>query len=312
MTVGSIFVSGAGRAIPLSGIGTASGQLIANPASLTFGSVQVGGTQTLMDSFTNTGGTSVTISQASVSGTGFSITGLSFPLLLNSGASVTFSAVFTPQSAVGVMGGIIVSSNASNPSLNVSLSGTGTALGQLTLVPTALNFGNTTVGTSVSQTSSLSASGFSVTVSSASLSSAEFSLAGISFPVTIADGNSLPVTLTFSPQTSGIARGILSVISNASNAAAQTLSGVGVAATQRTVSLSWTDSDSGIVGYNIYRGSVSGGPYAQINSGLESTPAYTDNSVVAGQNYYYVTTAVDGSGVESGYSNEAEAAIPIP
>jgi hypothetical protein len=254
----------------------------------------------------------VTISQASVSGTGFSITGLSFPLLLNSGASVTFSAVFTPQSAVGVMGGIIVSSNASNPSLNVSLSGTGTALGQLTLVPTALNFGNTTVGTSVSQTSSLSASGFSVTVSSASLSSAEFSLAGISFPVTIADGNSLPVTLTFSPQTSGIARGVLSVVSNASNAAAQTLSGVGVAATQRTVSLSWTDSDSGIVGYNIYRGSVSGGPYAQINSGLESTPAYTDNSVVAGQNYYYVTTAVDGSGVESGYSNEAEAAIPIP
>jgi len=311
-TVGSIFVSGAGRAIPISGIGTASGQLIANPASLTFGSVQVGGTQTLMDSFTNTGGTSVTISQASVSGTGFSITGLSFPLLLNSGASVTFSAVFTPQSAVGVMGGIIVSSNASNPSLNVSLSGTGTALGQLTLVPTALNFGNTTVGTSVSQTSSLSVSGSSVTISSASLSSAEFSLAGISFPVTIADGNSLPVTLTFSPQTSGIARGVLSVVSNASNAAAQTLSGVGVAATQRTVSLSWTDSDSGIVGYNIYRGSVSGGPYAQINSGLESTPAYTDNSVVAGQNYYYVTTAVDGSGVESGYSNEAEAAIPIP
>jgi fibronectin type 3 domain-containing protein len=122
----------------------------------------------------------------------------------------------------------------------------------------------------------------------------------------------MPVTLTFSPQTPGTARGVLSVVSNASNAAAQTLNGVGVPPTQHSVSLSWTDSDSGIVGYNIYRGSVSGGPYAQINSGLESTPAYTDNSAVAGQNYYYVTTAVDGSGVESGYSDEAGAVIPTP
>jgi Abnormal spindle-like microcephaly-assoc'd, ASPM-SPD-2-Hydin len=311
-TAGSLFISGAGRAIPLSGIGTASGQLIANPAGLAFGSVQVGGTLTLMDSFTNTGGTSVTISQATATGTGFSIVGLSFPLLLNPGASVTFNAEFAPQSAVNSTGGIIVSSNASDPSLNVSLSGTGTALGQLTLAPTVLNFGNTTVGSSVSQTSNLSAAGASVTVSSANLSSAEFSLTGMSFPATIVAGQSTPITLTFSPQTSGSASAVLAVVSNASNATTQTMNGVGVAPTQHSVSLSWTDSDSGIVDYNIYRGSVSGGPYAQLNSGSESTAAYSDNSVVAGQTYYYVTTAVDGKGVESRYSNEAEAVIPTP
>jgi fibronectin type 3 domain-containing protein len=122
----------------------------------------------------------------------------------------------------------------------------------------------------------------------------------------------VPVTLTFGPQTSGAASAVLSVTSNAANTAAQTLSGVGVAATPHSVSLSWTDSDSGVVGYNVYRGSVSGGPYAQINSALESTPAYSDNSVAAGQTYYYVTTAVDGSGAESGYSNEAEGVIPTP
>jgi hypothetical protein len=311
-TVGSLFVSGAGRAIPLSGIGTASGQLIATPASLAFGSVQVGGTLTLMDSFTNTGGTSVTISQAAVTGVGFSIVGLSLPLLLNPGASVTFNAEFAPQSAIDATGGIRVSSNASNPSLNVSLSGTGTALGQLTLAPTVLNFGNTTVGSSVSQTSNLSAAGASVTVSSANLSSPEFSLAGMSFPTTIVAGQSMWITLTFSPQSSGAATGVLSVVSNASNAPGQTMNGVGVAPTQHSVSLSWTDSDSGIVDYNIYRGSVSGGPYAQLKSGSESTAAYSDNSVVAGQTYYYVTTAVDGKGVESRYSNEAEAVIPTP
>jgi hypothetical protein len=311
-TAGSLFVSGGGRAIPLSGYGAASDQLTANPAGLAFGSVQVGGTLTLTDSFTNTGATGVTISQATVTGTGFSIVGLSFPLLLNPGASVTFNVEFAPQSPVNAMGGIIVSSNASNPSLNVSLSGTGTALGQLTLTPTELNFGNTIVGTSVSRSSSLSAAGASVTVSSANLSDAEFSLAGITFPTTILAGQSMPITLTFSPQSSGAARGVLAVVSNASNAAAETMNGVGVAPTQHSVSLSWTDSDSGIVGYNIYRGSVSGGPYTQINSGLESTAAYSDSSVIAGQTYYYVTTVVDGSGVESGYSNEAKAVIPTP
>ena len=298
--------------VPLSGTGTAAGQLTANPANLAFGSAQVGSSLTLTDSLTNTGGTSVTISQATATGAGFSISGLSVPFVLNPGASVTFSAVFAPQSAASASGGITVVSNASNSTLNVSLSGTGTAPGQLTIAPTALNFGNATVGTNVSQTSSLSAAGASVTVSSASLSSGEFSLTGISLPVTIAVGQSVPVTMTFSPQASGSASGVLSVASNASNTATQTLSGVGVAPTQHSVSLSWTDTGSGIAGYNVYRGNSAGGPFTQINSGLDATPAYNDTSVAAGQTYYYVATAVNESGAESAYSNEVEGAVPSP
>jgi hypothetical protein len=309
---GSLFVSGVGLVIPLNGIGVASGQLVASPASLAFGSVQAGSSVTLMDSFTNTGGASVTISQATVTGTGFSLSGLSFPLVLFPGASVTFSAEFAPQGAFNATGGITVVSNASNPTLNVALSGTSVAQGQLTLAPTALNFGNTMVGTTVSQTSSLSASGSSVTVSSASLSSAEFSLTGISLPVTIPAGQSVPVTLTFAPQTSGTASAVLSVASNAANAAAQNLSGVGVAPQPHSVALTWTDNDSSIAGYNVYRGSVSGGPYSQINPSLQPAAEFTDTSVVAGQTYYYVTTAVDSNGEQSGYSNEAEGVIPTP
>jgi fibronectin type 3 domain-containing protein len=67
-----------------------------------------------------------------------------------------------------------------------------------------------------------------------------------------------------------------------------------------------------VVGYNVFRGSASGGPYSKINSALEASTAYTDNAVAAGQTYYYVTTAVDGSGSESGYSNQALAVIPTP
>jgi len=309
---GSLFISGAKLAIPLNAIGVASGQLTASPASLTFGSVPAGTSVTLTDSFTNTGGTNVTISQATVAGTGFSVSGLSLPMTLFPGASVTFYAEFAPAAAINATGGITVVSNASNPNLTVSLAGTGTAQGQLTLAPTALNFGKTTVGTQVSQTSSLSAGGASITVSSASLNSAEFSLGGISFPMTIPAGQSVPVTLTFAPQSSGAASAVLSLSSNAANSAAQTLNGMGVAATEHSVSLSWTDSDSGVAGYNVYRGSVSGGPYARINSALETSPAYSDTSVDSGQTYYYVTTAVNGSGAESSYSNEAQGVIPTP
>jgi len=67
-----------------------------------------------------------------------------------------------------------------------------------------------------------------------------------------------------------------------------------------------------VVGYNIYRSGTSDGPYAKINSALNATTAYTDNTVQAGVTYYYVTTAVDASGVESVYSNQAPAVVPSP
>ena len=292
--------------------GTGAAQLSANPTSLNFASVQVGSKQTQFEALTNSGGSGLTISQATVAGSGFSITGLTLPLTLNAGASVTFSVVFAPQTSGSASGQITVISNASNPTLTASLSGTGTAQGQVALTPTALNFGSVTDGTKLSRTSSLSATGASVTVSSAKLSSAEFTLTGISFPLTIAAGTSVPFTLTFVPQTSGLATGTLSFADNASNVPTETLSGTGVAPTQHSVSLSWTDSGSGIVGYNVYRGSISGGPYAKINSALDSTTTYTDTSVLAGQTYYYVTTSVNGSGIQSGYSNQAQAVVPSP
>jgi len=38
--------------------------------------------------------------------------------------------------------------------------------------------------------------------------------------------------------------------------------------------------------------------------------SYLDSSVQNGLTYYYVTTAVDSSGIESVYSNEVSAKIP--
>jgi hypothetical protein len=38
--------------------------------------------------------------------------------------------------------------------------------------------------------------------------------------------------------------------------------------------------------------------------------SYVDSNIQNGQTYYYVTTVVDDTGAESGYSNEASAVVP--
>ena len=70
------------------------------------------------------------------------------------------------------------------------------------------------------------------------------------------------------------------------------------------VSLSWTtpaDGGSAITGYNLYRGTVSGGE-ALLVAGVAG-PTYNDTTAVTGTTYYYVVTAVNAVG-ESVWSNE--------
>jgi len=87
----------------------------------------------------------------------------------------------------------------------------------------------------------------------------------------------------------------------------------GSGSSSHSVSLSWTDSTSlNVGGYNVYRGTTSGGPYTKLNSSLVTTPSYADTTGVGGQTYYYVATALDSSNNESVYSNEAQAVVPSP
>ncbi len=82
-------------------------------------------------------------------------------------------------------------------------------------------------------------------------------------------------------------------------------------ASAHTVGLSWDASTSqDVVGYNVYRGPSSTGPYTKINTALDPNTSYSDGTVQGGQTYYYVTTAVDSVGNESDYSNQTMAVIP--
>jgi fibronectin type 3 domain-containing protein len=78
-----------------------------------------------------------------------------------------------------------------------------------------------------------------------------------------------------------------------------------------TVTLSWTASTStNVVGYYVYRGTVAGGPFTKVTSSPVPGTSYTDNAVQSGLTYFYVATAVDSGGNESGNSNQAQAVIP--
>jgi hypothetical protein len=290
---------------------TSQKKLVANPASISFGSVQVSSVKTSTETLTNSANSKLTISQATVTGAGFGFTGLSLPLTLTPGQSFTLNVTFTPKSAGNVSGSISFVCKLSNLTLTVPLSGSGVSGGQLAVSPTSLSFGSVAVGTSKTLSATLSASGSSVTISSATLNSSEFKFSGMSFPYTLAAGRSASFSVGFVPQTSGTATASLSFSSNASTGSSvEALSGTGTTSTQHRVSLSWKASNSLVVGYNIYRSSKSGGPYSRLNSVLDASTTYVDSSVQNGQSYYYVTTDVDSKGTESGYSNQVQVTIP--
>jgi hypothetical protein len=80
-----------------------------------------------------------------------------------------------------------------------------------------------------------------------------------------------------------------------------------------SVTLSWMASASpNVIGYNVYRSTTSGGPYAKLNGSPVGARAYLDSNVASGQSYFYVATAVDSSNNESVYSTQATAIVPTP
>jgi len=76
--------------------------------------------------------------------------------------------------------------------------------------------------------------------------------------------------------------------------------------------LNWRPSSSRIVGYNVYRADKTGGPYLRLNPSPVPETVYKDSGVQPGHTYFYLVTAVDAKGNESGYSNQGPALIPAP
>jgi hypothetical protein len=281
------------------------------PGNVSFGTVTVGQTNSQTVTLSNPGSANLNITQSAGPGTGFGLSGLALPLALAPGKSATFTLSFTPPSGASSASSLTLVSNAPTSPTTIPLSGSGLApVLQLTPSTASLSFGSETLNASSTQSVTLTNTGNSaVTISQVNVSGSGFSLNGSAPLVTLSAGQTASFGVTFTPTVAGSAMGSASVVSTAANSPLS-VSVSGSGAQPHSVSLSWSESSSGVVGYNVYSSTQANGPANKLNSTPVSAMAYTDNTVQSGQTYYYWVTALDSAGDESAYSSDVAVTIP--
>ena len=295
---------------------TAAPQIAVSPTAMNFSSITANTNSAQTLTLSNAGGSSLSVTNLTVTGSAFSVVGATLPITIGAGQSANVGVRFAPTTTGNFSGSISVSSNASNTAPMIPLSGSATAASTflISASPTNLSFGSVVEGSSASKTVTLSNTGSgSVSITAANFTGSGFSLSGVTFPFTLAAGKTQNATISFAPETSGGASGTASFVSNATNSPATVgLSGSGTVPKQHSVDLGWNASTSSVVGYNVYRATISGGPYTRLTSSPQAGTTYVDSTVQSGLTYYYVVTAVSSSGTESSFSNQATAAVPTP
>ena len=85
------------------------------------------------------------------------------------------------------------------------------------------------------------------------------------------------------------------------------------AQTPNLVTLSWDpNTETDLAGYRIYRAPSSGGPYTRIGQiQVMAAPEFTGPALGNGT-WFFVVTAYNTAGLESGYSNEVSKIIATP
>ncbi len=233
-------ISGSG----ISGSDSSTPGLTVSTASLSFGDVTVNTPSTRPVTLSSTGTAPVTINSAALRGTGFTMSGSTFPITLNPNQSVTINVRFDPTAAGAVTGQLIIQSNSStNSTAVVNLSGTGTAVSspQLTISAASLTFGDVTVNTASIEPVTLSSTGTApVTINSAALRGAGFTMSGSAFPITLNPNQSVTVNVRFDPAAAGAVMGQLTIQSNSStnSTAVVNLSGTGTVVSSPQLSIS--------------------------------------------------------------------------
>ena len=262
---------------------------------------------------------------------GANVTGINFTATAQVGQTVTISGTISPTA--GGSGATVTLSGAASASTTANSSGnytfTGLANGNYAVTPsrTGYTFSPTTQAVTVN---GANVTGLNFTATAVQ----NFSISGTISPA--AGGSGATVTLSGAASASTIANGsgnyTFAGLANGTYTATPsntgyiltpvnrsvTINGANVGAVNFTATLqqahsaalSWTASTSAVSGYNVYRGVVNGGPYTLINLSPVTGLNYTDTTVQSGVTYYYVTTAVDSSGVQSVYSNQVTAIIP--
>jgi len=111
-------------AIALAGTGSLPGQLSITPSSVNFGSITLGNTQSQAATLTASNAP-VTVSSVGVSGSQFSVSGISLPVTIATGSSASFAVTYAPTVSGAASANVTFVSNAGN--VVESLAGSGAA-----------------------------------------------------------------------------------------------------------------------------------------------------------------------------------------
>jgi hypothetical protein len=267
--------------------------LSTDTTNLAFGNLAVGSASMLPLTLRSTGSKPVTVSAATVTGSGFSVSG-SFPQTLNPGTSLALQVQFSPAQAGSSAGTLTLESDSAGGNVVVNLTGSGTATTpvastpQLTVSATTLVFGNVTVGSSSSQPVTLTSTGTApVTITSGVLTGSAFSAPGTPFPITLNPNQSVTVDVVFDPSTAGPASGQMTLQSNSStnSTAIIELSGTGTAAPSPQLTLSAASLTFGNVTVN----STSAQPLTLTSTG--TAPVTIRSAAITGAGFAIPGTA---------------------
>lgn len=288
--------------INISATGTTAAAAVSfSPTSINFGNLMSGTSSSpVAITLTNPGAATLTGISISITGTGaadFSKT-TTCSATLASLANCTISVTFSPAAVASYSAAITVTSSASTSPDNVPLSGKGTAAAApaVTLSPGALDFGyERTTQTTSALTETVSNTGdASLTTTTIAITGAAFSQSGsvCTNGGTVAAGASCTIGIVFSPTVAGAASGTVTITDTAAGSPHTFgLSGTGVLA--HSAILTWPASNSSsVIGYNVYRGTASGGPYTKLTATPINVLTFTDSTVANSTTYYYVVTSV--------------------
>jgi hypothetical protein len=233
---------------------------IVTGTSLAFANTVVGQSKTLNEVLQASG--PVTITAINSSGAPFTIAAVTLPVTLAAGQQLSVPVTFAPPAAGGASGTLSISTSAGL--LQENLSGLGLDQGpELTLTPGAIPFGNAAVGQTLTAPLKLTNTGTAaLTITSSQQPAAPFSVTGLpANGATIASGQSIAATASFSPAATGSFNGQFSIISSGGT---RTVSLTGSATipgvlTVTPISLSFGDVDIGAAATASFAVSNTGG-----------------------------------------------------
>ncbi len=216
--------AGSPHFVPLTGTGVGAATATVTPTSINFGTQAVNTTSAATNiTLTNTGTVDLMIGAVTIAGTNasdFAMTGGAFPTTLSPGNSVVRGVTFRPTAAGTRSGTLSISTSASGSPHTISLTGVGASPG-ISVVPSAVNFGNQVVGqtsapTVIEITNTGSGDLVISSVTMGGANSSEFRTDPVTLPLTISPGAKSRLNVTFTPAAVGSRWASLTLQHNAS------------------------------------------------------------------------------------------------